>query len=284
MIEIKKLNSGYDKSHVLKDISMRVEKGKVISIIGPNGAGKSTLLKSIFNICDVYSGDIFFKGNKITKTKTYKLINLGINYCPQGKRIFNDLTVYENLEVGLFAIKMKEKEKKKTIQDMLLRFPVLDEKKNDLAYTLSGGQQQILAIARALLVKPEVLLLDEPSVGLDPKTMKDIFGIIKEINKKDKTTILIVEQNAKQAAEISDKIYIFEDGRVALEGTKDILKDKKIKNIYFGGRWLFFRNIPNYFKIVFKAFCCVFVFNNYANHRLPNNYCCFFSINPYSKR
>ncbi|MFA5745533.1 MAG: ABC transporter ATP-binding protein [archaeon] len=236
MIEIKKLNAGYDNSQVLKDISMRIEIGKVVSIIGPNGAGKSTLLKSIFNQCDIYSGDIIYNGNKITKTKTHKLINLGINYCPQGKRIFNDLTVYENLEIGLFSSKLKEKEKKQLIQEMLMRFPMLKEKENDSAYTLSGGQQQILAIARALLVKPEVLLLDEPSIGLDPKTMKEIFGIVKEINKKDKTTILIVEQNAKQAAEISDKIYIFEDGKVALEGTKEILNDTKIKNIYFGGR------------------------------------------------
>ena len=236
MIEIKNLNAGYGENHVLKNITLRIEEGTIVSIIGPNGAGKSTLLNSIFNLCDIYSGDIIFNNKKITKIATHKLISEGINYCPQKNRIFSYITVFENLELVLFQSKEPEKKKKEKIEKMLEEFPVLKQKKEMLANTLSGGQQQILAIARALLRDPKVLLLDEPSIGLDPKTMKDVFGIIKDLNIKKKITMLIVEQNAKQSAEISDKIYIFEDGKIALEGTKEILNDKKIKNIYFGGR------------------------------------------------
>jgi branched-chain amino acid transport system ATP-binding protein len=234
MLHTKNLHSGYGKLKILKGIDFSINPGQIVSIIGPNGAGKSTLLKSIFNICDVYSGDIIFKGNKINKLKTHNLILEGISYSPQGRHIFPDLTVYENLEMGLFIFNDKKYVKKK-IGEILKRFPILNEKKEKLAYSLSGGQQQILSIARALLHEPSLLLLDEPSLGLDPKTQKEIFKIIKEIN-KDGITVIIVEQNAKQASEISDVIYVLEDGKVALKGDKKILKDKRIKEVYFGGR------------------------------------------------
>ena len=234
MLYTDKLNAGYGKLHILKDVDFKVKPGQIVSIIGPNGAGKSTLLKSIFNLCDVYSGKIFFKESDITKLPTYDLILEGISYSPQGRQIFPDLTVYENLEMGLYIFKDKAYKLKK-IHEILNRFSILKEKENKLAYSLSGGQQQILSIARSLLHNPSLLLLDEPSLGLDPKTQKEVFKIIKEIN-KDGITIIIVEQNAKQAAEISDIIYVLEDGKIALKGDKLILKDKRIKDVYFGGR------------------------------------------------
>jgi len=234
MLELKNIHSGYEKLKVLKGIDFVVNPGQIVSIIGPNGAGKSTLLKSIFNICDIYSGKVIYKGNNITKLPTYDLILEGISYSPQGRQIFPDLTVYENLEMGLYIFNDKKYIKEK-LDYILNKFKILFDKKDKLAYSLSGGQQQILSIARSLLHDPEILLLDEPSLGLDPKTQKEIFSIIKQIN-KDGVTIIIVEQNAKQAAEISDVIYVLEDGKVALKGNKSILKDKKIKDVYFGGR------------------------------------------------
>lgn len=234
MLKIKDLHSGYGKLKILKGIDFTINPGQIVSIIGPNGAGKSTLLKSIFNICDVYSGEIIFKGNNITKLATHDLILEGISYSPQGRHIFPDLSVYENLEMGLYIFNDKKYIKKK-IEDVFEKFPVLKEKKEKQAYSLSGGQQQILSIARSLLHEPSLLLLDEPSLGLDPKTQKEIFKTIKEIN-KDGISIIIVEQNAKQASEISDVIYVLEDGKVAFKGDKSILKDKRIKEVYFGGR------------------------------------------------
>lgn len=234
MIELKKLHAGYGHLKILKGIDFRVKPGQIVSIIGPNGAGKSALLKAIFNQCDIYSGNIIFRRNDITTLPTYDLILEGISYSPQGRQIFPDMTVYENLEMGLYIFKDKEYKKRK-IEEILKKFPLLKEKQSKLAYSLSGGQQQILSIARSLLHEPTLFLLDEPSLGLDPKTQKEIFEIIKRINKEG-ITVIIVEQNAKQAAEISDIIYVLEDGQIALKGDKSILKDKRIKDVYFGGR------------------------------------------------
>jgi len=234
MLELKNIRAGYNGQEILKGINFTTNPGQITCIIGPNGAGKSTLLKVIFNLCEIYSGEVIYKGNNITKLPTYDLILEGISYSPQGRQVFSDMTILENLEVGLSIFKDKYYREKK-LKEVFTRFPVLYEKKNDLAYTLSGGQQQILSIARSLLHDPDVLLLDEPSLGLDPKTQKQIFGIIKELNKEG-ISIILVEQNAKAAAEISDIIYILEDGKIGLKGDKHILKDKKIKDIYFGGR------------------------------------------------
>jgi len=234
MLELKDIHAGYKDQEILKGINFTINPGQITCIIGPNGAGKSTLLKVIFNLCEIYSGEVIFKGNNITRLPTFDLILEGISYSPQGRQVFSDMTVLENLEVGLSIFKDKDYRLKK-IQEVFTRFPILEEKKKDLAYTLSGGQQQILSIARSLLHEPELLLLDEPSLGLDPKTQKQIFNIIKELNKEG-ISIILVEQNAKAASEISDVIYILEDGKVGLKGSKDILKDKRIKDIYFGGR------------------------------------------------
>ena len=233
MLKINNLHAGYDKIEILKGVNIDVKNNEIIALIGPNGAGKSTLLKSIFNLCNIYSGEIIFKDKNITKLQTYELIHEGISYVPQGRQIFRELTVKENLEMGAFIL---DKEvMKRNIKDVFTKFPFLKEKRNEYAINLSGGQQQLLAIGRALMQNPQLLLLDEPSLGLSPKSMKEVFKKIREINKEG-VSIMIVEQNAKQAAEIADRTYILEDGKIALNGGKEILKDKKLKDIYFGGR------------------------------------------------
>ena len=233
MLKINNLHAGYDKIEILKGVNIDVKNNEIIALIGPNGAGKSTLLKSIFNLCNIYSGEIIFKDKNITKLQTYELIHEGISYVPQGRQIFRELTVKENLEMGAFIL---DKEvMKRNIKDVFTKFPFLKEKRNEYAINLSGGQQQLLAIGRALMQNPQLLLLDEPSLGLSPKSMKEMFNKIKEINKEG-VSIIIVEQNAKQAVEIADRTYILEDGKIALNGGKEILKNKKLKDIYFGGR------------------------------------------------
>lgn len=233
MLKIQNLKSGYDKMEVLKGVDFEIGDGEIVAIIGPNGAGKSTLLKSVFNQCEIYGGKIIFKDKDITKLPTHKLIRKGISYVPQGRQVFADLTVNENLEMGAFIFRDKELIEK-NINNAFGRFPFLKEKQNDRAFSLSGGQQQMLAFARALMQNPALLLLDEPSLGLSPKAMKEAFKIIQEINSKG-VAIIIVEQNAKQAVEIADRTYILRNGEVALTGGKEILDDEKIKNIYFGG-------------------------------------------------
>lgn len=233
MLKINNLKSGYNGQEVLHDISMEIEPNKIIAIIGPNGSGKSTILKSIFRLAKIYSGNIVFKNKNITKLLTHELIYEGISYVPQGRQVFSDLTVRENLEMGAYI--MKDHQLLETnIKDVFEKFPFLKEKQEDYAFTLSGGQQQMLAIGRALIQNPELLLLDEPSLGLSPKMTKEVFKKIKEIHKEG-VSIIIVEQNAKQAMEIADKTYVLESGKIALQGGKEILKNKKIKEIYFGG-------------------------------------------------
>jgi len=234
MLKIQKLKSGYGKMEVLHGINFEVKPAEIVAIIGPNGSGKSTLLKSIFNLCAVNSGKIIFKNKNITKLPAYELIYEGISYVPQGRQVFSDLTVRENLEMGAFIMTDHEL-LKRNIADVFNKFPFLKRKQGDYAFTLSGGQQQMLAIGRALIQDPELLLLDEPSLGLDPKSMKEVFEKIKEINKEG-VSVIIVEQNAKQAVEIADRTYVLEDGKISLKGGKSILKNKKIKNIYLGGR------------------------------------------------
>ncbi len=233
MLKIINLKSGYNSMEVLKGLDFEVGEKEIVAIIGPNGAGKSTLLKSIFNLCEVYSGKTLFKDKDITRLPTHKLIYKGISYVPQGRQVFTNLTVKENLEMGGFIFKDK-RIIKRNVNNIFDKFPFLKEKQNDYAFTLSGGQQQMLAIARALIQNPELLLLDEPSLGLSPKMMKEVLNKIVKINQEG-VAIIIVEQNAKQAVEIANRTYVLEDGQVALTGGKEILKNEKIKNIYFGG-------------------------------------------------
>jgi len=233
MLKIKNLKAGYNGMEVLHGINLEVKPMEIVAIIGPNGAGKSTVLKSIFNLCKINSGKILFKDKNITKLPTSSLIYEGINYVPQGRPLFSHLSVKENLELGAFTLKDKELVKR-NLKDVLNKFPFLKEKLKDYAFTLSGWQQQMLAIAIALMQNTELLMLDEPSLGLAPKTMKDLFKKIIEINKEG-VSIIIVEQNAKQAVQIAHKTYVLEYGNIVLEGDKEILKDNRIKNIYFGG-------------------------------------------------
>jgi branched-chain amino acid transport system ATP-binding protein len=234
MLITKNLTAGYKGIEVIKDINFKIEPGEIVAIIGPNGAGKSTFLKSIFNLAEVYSGRIYFKDKDITDLETHDLIYYGISYVPQGRLVFSNMTVLENLEMGAFIFDDKDLIKN-NLEHVYREFPVLKRKKDELAGNLSGGEQQMLAIARALMQSPELLLLDEPSLGLAPKVVSEIFEKVLKL-KSEGISIIIVEQNAKKAVEIADRTYIFEDGKIALEGGKEILKDPRIKEIYFGGR------------------------------------------------
>jgi branched-chain amino acid transport system ATP-binding protein len=234
MLITKNLTAGYKGIEVIKDINFKIEPGEIVAIIGPNGAGKSTFLKSIFNLAEVYSGRIYFKDKDITNLETHALIYYGISYVPQGRLVFPNMTVLENLEMGAFIFDDKNLVKN-NLEHVYREFPVLKRKKDELAGNLSGGEQQMLAIARALMQSPELLLLDEPSLGLAPKVVSEIFEKLLKL-KSEGISVIIVEQNAKKAVEIADRTYIFEDGKIALEGGKEILKDPRIKEIYFGGR------------------------------------------------
>ena len=235
MLSIKNLDAGYGEMQILSGVNLEVKPGQVAVLIGPNGAGKSTLLKSIFNLVDIYSGNIIFKNKDVAKIPTHELIELGISYVPQGRQVFSSLTVRENLEMGAFLTKEKNLVGKKLKEVVEVHFPDLKNRLDEHAFNLSGGQQQMLAIGRALMQEPQLLLLDEPSLGLSPKIMKQLFRKIKEINDEG-VTIIMVEQNARQACEIADKIFVLEDGKVALQGDKTILKTKRIQEIYLGGR------------------------------------------------
>jgi len=232
MLTIQDLKSGYNGMEILHGVDFEVKPAEIVAIIGPNGAGKSTLLKSIFNLAKIYSGSIIFENKKITKLPTYELINLGISYVPQGRQIFSTLTIRENLEMGAFTIKENIEDRISKIYNL---FPFLKERENELALNLSGGEQQMLAIGRTLIQNPKILLLDEPSLGLAPKIMKEVFKKIRAVNQEG-ISVIIVEQNAKQAVDIANRTYVLEDGKIALTGGKEILQDPRIKNIYFGGR------------------------------------------------
>ncbi len=233
LLEIKNLEAGYGKLKVLFGISLSVKPGEIAVLIGPNGAGKSTVLKSIFNLTDIRKGKIMYKCKDITKLPTHERIQLGISIVPQGRQVFSNLTVRENLEMGAYLTKDKEAIEAR-MDEVMHHFPELRQKLDHNAFSLSGGQQQMLAIVRGLMQNPHLLLLDEPSLGLAPIIMKDLFRRIQAINKEG-CAILMVEQNAKAACEIADHIFVLEEGKVALHGDKRVLKHKKIKNIYLGG-------------------------------------------------
>jgi len=235
MLSLENITVGYGNLTVLHKVSFCLKANQIIAIIGPNGAGKSTVIKSIFNLAKVKSGEILFKNEKITHLPTYELIDLGISYVNQGRINFNNLTVHENLIIGA-EMRKKQDLIEKNIQLVYHKFPVLHEKRGKLAYSLSGGQQQMLALGRALMQNPVVLLLDEPSLGLSPKLQKQLFKSIVEL-REEGMAIIIVEQNAKKAIEIADRTYLLEDGKVVLEGDKRILKHQKIQEVYLGGRY-----------------------------------------------
>ncbi len=235
MLEIKNLYSGYGELLVLKGVNIEVKPGEIVALIGPNGAGKSTVIRSVFNIADVKSGSIVFMDKDIVRMKTHELLKLGISYVPQGRINFWNMSIEENLRIGAELI-CPEEGVREHLNFVYSKFPVLKERRNKLAYGLSGGQQQMLALGRSLMCNPSLLMLDEPSLGLSPKLQRELFKTVEKL-RDDGISILIVEQNAKKAIEIADRTYLLEDGKIALEGGKDILKNKKIKNVYLGGRY-----------------------------------------------
>lgn len=236
MLEINKITAGYgDGPIIIKNISMNVKEGEIVTIIGPNGAGKSTVLRSIFGITKLHDGNITFYNEDITKIRTESVVKRGICYVPQGRSIFRSMTVEENLEMGAF-IRNDRNYVKRKLGEMYEKFPKLYERRKQTTRQLSGGEQQMVSIARALMLEPQLLLLDEPSLGLAPKIIQEVFKMLLQIRKHG-VAILMVEQNAKAALQISDRGYVLELGENRLEGTgKELLSDKKVGELYLGKR------------------------------------------------
>jgi len=231
LLEVKNLHVYYDAIHAIKGIDFNVEKGSIVTLIGANGAGKTSILKSISNLIDIKEGDVLFLNESTLTYKAHELVKKGISHVPEGRRIFPDLTVLENLEMGAY-IRSNKKEMKEDIKKVFSYFPRLEERKSQVAGTLSGGEQQMLAMGRALMSHPKIMLLDEPSMGLAPLLVDMIFQIIKEINDAG-TTILLVEQNAKRALEISDYGYVLETGNIVAKGPSEkLLNDPKLIEAY----------------------------------------------------
>ncbi len=233
MLKIDNLHVYYGGIHALRGISMHVEQGKIVSLIGANGAGKSTTLRAIMSLESAAEGAILYNGKDVTKMPTKSIVESGIVLSPEGRRIFPNLTVKENLILGAYLRKDKAAINR-DIDWVFELFPRLEERKVQLAGTMSGGEQQMLAVGRALMSKPKLLMMDEPSLGLAPLIVKDIFDIVKQINKEG-VTILLIEQNAKVALEISDYAYVLETGSIALSGSGDqLLNDESVKAAYLG--------------------------------------------------
>ena len=233
MLKVEKLNVYYGNIHALKEISFEVQKGEIVTLIGANGAGKTSTLQAISGMIKASSGAITLKGKPITHEEAHKLVPLGMAHVPEGRRVFAQMSVEENLELGAYTIKDK-KQIASDIEKMYKRFPRLKERRNQLAGTMSGGEQQMLAMARALMSRPEIILMDEPSMGLAPILVQEIFEIIKEIN-ADGTTVLLVEQNANRALQIAHRAYVLETGEIVLSGEgKDLLSNEQVKKAYLG--------------------------------------------------
>ncbi|MGI6422158.1 MAG: ABC transporter ATP-binding protein [Syntrophomonadaceae bacterium] len=234
MLQVKEIHVYYGAIQALKGVSIEVEQGSIVTLIGANGAGKTSTLKSISGLLKPRQGSIRFQDREISRLAPEKIVELGISQVPEGRRVFPGLTVLENLEMGAYLRKDK-KEIQKDLSEIFDRFPRLQERRKQLAGTLSGGEQQMLAIGRALMARPKLMLMDEPSMGLAPLLVKEIFEIIKEINEKG-TTILLIEQNANMALSIADRAYVIETGEIVLQGSADeLLRSQEVKKAYLGG-------------------------------------------------
>ena len=234
LLEVKDINVYYGVIQALKGISLEVNEGEIVALIGANGAGKSTTMQSIMGLIHPRSGEIYYNGMRIDKMPTHSIVKMGMTEVPEGRHIFQELTVMENIMLGAYTIKDHE-QRKKDLEKVFNLFPRLLERKNQVAGTLSGGEQQMLAISRALMSKPKLLLLDEPSMGLSPILVDEVFDIIKEIHNQG-TTILLVEQNAEKALSIADKAYVLETGNITLSGTgKELRNNELVIKAYLGG-------------------------------------------------
>jgi branched-chain amino acid transport system ATP-binding protein len=233
MLEVKNLQVYYGVIQAIKDVSFTVNEGEVIALIGANGAGKTTVLHTITGLISAKGGEVLYEGNDLQKIPAHKIVSLGIAHVPEGRHVFAQLSVYENLLMGAFTRKDKS-EIEESIQSVYKRFPRLQERKHQMAGTLSGGEQQMLAMGRALMSKPKIILMDEPSMGLSPILVAEIFDIIKSISKSG-TTVLLVEQNAKKALSIADRAYVLETGKIVLtDDAKKLMDNEQVKKAYLG--------------------------------------------------
>lgn len=234
MLSVKDLNVYYGSIYAIKGISIEVNKGEIVALIGANGAGKTTTMHAISGLIKPKSGDITYCSNNLVTTEAHKIIRLGLSQVPEGRRVFANMTVQENLEMGAYIRKESKEELEDEYETIFKRLPRLKERRNQIAGTLSGGEQQMVAIGRALMSKPDMLLLDEPSMGLSPILVEEIFDIITDVN-KDGVTVLFVEQNAKMALEISNRAYVLETGKIVMSGDAQALADDpEVKRAYLG--------------------------------------------------
>ena len=234
MLEVKNLEVYYGVICALKGISFEVNEGEIVSLIGANGAGKTTMMQSVVGMIPKKSGTVTFDGKDITKLPCHKIVQLGMTQVPEGRRIFQELSVYENLMMGAYTVR-DQQQFKADLESVFDRFPRLAERRNQVAGTLSGGEQQMLAMSRALMIRPKLLMLDEPSMGLAPILVDQIFDIIKQLHEQG-TTILLVEQNASKALQIADRAYVLETGSITLSGTgAELASSDEVRKAYLGG-------------------------------------------------
>jgi len=234
MLRIERIKASYDEVPALHDVSFKVEPGQIVSIVGANGAGKSTIMKSVSSLLKVDAGSIFFEDRRIDQTPPHQVVDLGIALVPEGRRLFARLSVKQNLTLGAYTRKSPE-HRESTLQKIFQLFPVLASRQDQCAGTLSGGEQQMLAIARGLMSKPKLLMLDEPSMGIMPKLITEIFEMIRRVNREEGLTILLVEQNVQEALEVAHYAYILQTGRIVMEGKPaDLLQTEMIKKAYLG--------------------------------------------------
>ena len=238
MLKVKNINTYYGQVHALKNVSLHLSEGEIVTLIGANGAGKTTILNTISAVTPPLNGEILFDGVPITRLAPDKIVEMGISQVPEGRQVFKPLTVEENLELGAYLRYRKREGRgaiKKELDGIYALFPVLLERRKQMAGTLSGGEQQMLAIGRALMARPRLLLLDEPSMGLAPLIIQEIFAVIENLRRDKKTTVLLVEQNAKAALKMADRGYVLETGKVILEGmASELLENKEVQRAYLG--------------------------------------------------
>jgi len=238
MLKVKNINTYYGQVHALKNVSLHLSEGEIVTLIGANGAGKTTILNSLSSVVPPRSGEILFEGKAINNLSPDRIVEMGISQVPEGRQVFKPLSVEENLELGAYLRFRKREGRgaiKKGLEEIYALFPVLLERRKQMAGTLSGGEQQMLAIGRALMAKPRLLLLDEPSMGLAPLVVQEIFNVIENLRQEKKSTILLVEQNARVALKMADRGYVLETGKVILEGiASELLENKEVQRAYLG--------------------------------------------------